>query len=237
MELAFLFFSLALCLLTNASPSGYHKKGHLVSRKVLNTLRQSDAAEDLVSQIQSYMGETKTSIEDLRTTTVDLQRQIVDLQGNFNDLDGVNVFNLAQMANISMSSRLQAPLSNIIDNKYIQTDSTNLFDVCIHTKESSTAPWINFEFSERRFVKEVIIFNRQGCCRERLFPFDLILTDEKGVSRKCQGKSFDVGDPEISSKEQIKVKIECDEFAKSVKLVGLHSKKLLNICEMIIIGF
>jgi len=86
MELAFLFFSLALCLLTNASPSGYHKKGHLVSRKVLNTLRQSDAAEDLVSQIQSYMGETKTSIEDLRTTTVDLQRQIVDLQGNFNDL-------------------------------------------------------------------------------------------------------------------------------------------------------
>merc|ERR1711872_986743 len=27
MQLAFLFFSLALCLLTNASPSGYHKKG------------------------------------------------------------------------------------------------------------------------------------------------------------------------------------------------------------------
>jgi len=123
--------------------------------------------------------------------------------------DGVSDCNLAKLANITLSSqhvKCKGP-SKFIDDKYRH---------------------INFSFSEPRFIKEVIIFNREECCRDRLFPFDLLLIDEDGVERKCQDKSFNVGDAEIQSEDQNKIKIECeDSFCPSHEKL-LPSKKM---CE------
>ena len=73
----------------------------------------------------------------------------------------------------------------------------------------------------------------------RLFPFNLLLTDDKGDERKCQGKSFNVGDPEIPTVTTSPITIFCKDglLASSVKLVGLKEGTILNICEVQIFGY
>ena len=83
----------------------------------------------------------------------------------------------------------------------------------------------------------MVIYNRVDGYQGRLFPFEILVTDKDGLVRKCQGKSFKVGDPEIPSAEENPIRVECD-FLKgnSVKLVAGKVNEYLNICEVEIHG-
>ena len=99
--------------------------------------------------------------------------------------------------------------------------------------------WILFEFDRSRLIREVVIYNRIGSDEaiRRLFPFEIHVIDEDGQINKCQGKSFDIGDPEIPSFKSNPIRIKCgDMHGKSVKLVGMSGNHL-NICEIEIFGY
>merc|ERR1719334_1524079 len=115
-------------------------------------------------------------------------------------------------------------------------------DKCFVTSKSpKISQWILFEFAEPRFINEVVINNRVDCCKERLFPFELHVTNELGQVHKCQGltpgKSFEVGDPEIPSVNTNPIRIQCGNLrGNSVKLVGKVSD-YINIREVNIFGY
>ena len=100
---------------------------------------------------------------------------------------------------------------------------------------------MNFDFGQPRHVYGVVIHNRikpGGCCAGRLFPFDIVVTDENGNRKKCQNKRFNVGDPEIPSARTIPIVIRCgDDFiGNSLKLTTYNTDKYLNVCEITIFG-
>lgn len=109
---------------------------------------------------------------------------------------------------------------------------------CFHTDKSpKKSEWILFEFAEPRFINEVVINNRVDCCKERLFPFELHVTNELGQVHKCQGKPFNVGDPEIPSVNTNPIRVQCGNLrGNSVKLVG-KVNEYINICEVNIFGY
>ena len=83
----------------------------------------------------------------------------------------------------------------------------------------------------------MVIYNRVDCCKERLFPFEILVTDEVGHVHKCQGKAFNVGDPEIPSIATNPIRVKCGNLrGNSVKLVG-KVNEYLNICEVEIYGY
>merc|ERR1711962_557310 len=107
----------------------------------------------------------------------------------------------------------------------------------VTSKAPKISQWILFKFAEPRFINEVVINNRVDCCKERLFPFELHVTNEFGQVHKCQGKSFNVGDPEIPSVNTNPIRIQCGNLrGNSVKLVGKVSD-YINICEVNIFGY
>ena len=82
----------------------------------------------------------------------------------------------------------------------------------------------------------MVIYNRVDCCKERLFPFEILVTDEFGKVRKCQGKSFNIKDKEIPSAATNPIRIDCGNLrGNSVKLVG-KKNEYINICEVEIFG-
>ena len=82
----------------------------------------------------------------------------------------------------------------------------------------------------------MVIYNRVDCCEERLFPFEILITDEFAKVHKCQGKSFDIKDKEISSAATNPIHIDCGNLrGNSVKLVGKKNEHI-NICEVEIFG-
>ena len=82
----------------------------------------------------------------------------------------------------------------------------------------------------------MVIYNRVDCCKERLFPFEILVTNEFGNVRKCQGKSFNIKDKEISSAATNPIRIDCGYLrGNSVKLVGKKNEHI-NICEVEIFG-
>merc|ERR1719334_2573358 len=125
-----------------------------------------------------------------------------------------------------------ANLANLVDGR---GSTTWNWHTCFHTNKNPEE-WILFQFDKPRFIKEVVITNRDdGGARDRLFPFELLVTNEVGQVHKCQGKSFKVGDPEIPSVNTNPIRINCGNLrGNSVKLV-IHNN-WLNICELKIIG-
>ena len=97
--------------------------------------------------------------------------------------------------------------------------------------------WIDFQFDRLWFIHEVVIYNRRDCCMERLFPFEIWVTDDHGQVTICQDKLFNIGDAEIPTKMTNPIFIVCNDLhGKSVKLVG-KSGEALNICEIEIFGY
>merc|ERR1719334_791653 len=125
--------------------------------------------------------------------------------------------------------------STLVDGcKGDKSTSLNLNKCCFHTKKSG---WVLFQFDKPRFINEVVIYNRVDCCKERLFPFEILVTDEAGHVHKCQGKAFDVGAPEIPSAAMNPISVKCGNLkGNSVKLVG-KVNEYLNICEVEIYGY
>ena len=84
----------------------------------------------------------------------------------------------------------------------------------------------------------MVIYNRRdGIAKERLFPFDLLVSDEDGKVRKCQGKSFNIGDPEIPSAKTNPIRIQCGNLrGNSLKLVS-KVNEFLNINEIEIMAY
>merc|ERR1739838_542148 len=114
-----------------------------------------------------------------------------------------NVIDLAKSAQISTSSTYNVgnkySLKTLVDGcTGTKVTSKNLNTCCFHTKKSSSE-WVDFKFAKPKFVRGVVIYNRVDCCKERLLPLEILVRDEKNKLRKCQGKSFKVGDPEIPS--------------------------------------
>ena len=111
----------------------------------------------------------------------------------------------------------------------------SLQQIQAETAPQSSPPWIQFEFHTAYFIGNVEIYNRRDCCKERLFPFDLLILTEDDSWEKCQNKSFDIGDPEIPSVDTEPIVIHCgDVFGKSIKLTTL---RVINICEVKVFGY
>ena len=105
-------------------------------------------------------------------------------------------------------------------------------------EEVTQPPWIQFHFEKSWFISNITIHNRQDCCPERLFPFEILIINEAGVEQRCQDKQFQVGDPEIPNEDTFTIEINCGNLVgNSLKLIGLHEKKILQICEMKIFGW
>ena len=63
------------------------------------------------------------------------------------------------------------------------------------------------------------------------------MTNELGQVHKCQGKTFNVGDPEIPSVNTNPIRVQCGNLrGNSVKLVG-KVNEYINICEVNIFGY
>ena len=106
-----------------------------------------------------------------------------------------------------------------------------------YSYQDGISGWILFQFDRPRFIREVVIYNRADCCIIRLFPFEIHVIDEDGQIKKCQDKSFTIGDPEIPTEKTNPIHIECGNLhGKSVKLAGM-SGEALNICEIEIFGY
>ena len=54
-------------------------------------------------------------------------------------------------------------------------------------------PWVRFQFDESWFIGDVIIHNRRDAVVDRLFPFEMVVTNEAGLEQRCQDKQFQVG--------------------------------------------
>merc|ERR1712168_566169 len=100
-----------------------------------------------------------------------------------------NVVDLAKSAQISTSSTYS------IGNKYslktlvdgctgTKVTAKNLNTCCFHTKKSASE-WVDFRFAKPQFVRGVVIYNRVDCCKDRLFPLEVLVRDEKNQLRKC----------------------------------------------------
>merc|ERR1712142_215763 len=72
-----------------------------------------------------------------------------------------NVVDLAKSAQLSTSSTY----------KIVNT-------CCFHTKKSASE-WVDFRFAKPKYVRGVVIYNRVDCCKERLFPLEVLVRDEK----------------------------------------------------------
>jgi len=145
------------------------------------------------------------------------------------------VADLSKSAKKTASSYYGAYKAKDIDNLVDGRGSTTWdWFTCFHTQKQ-TENWILFQFDKPRFIKEVVITNRVDSMKGRLFPFELLVTNELGQVHKCQGKSFKVGDPEIPSVNTNPISINCGYLrGNSVKLV--IKDNWLNICEFKIIG-
>ena len=112
-------------------------------------------------------------------------------------------------------------------------------------KEGVTQPpWIHFQFEGNWFISNIIIYNRQNFPNRqipainRLFPFEIRIINEAGIEQRCQDKQFQVGDPEIPENSTFPITINCGNLiGSSLKLIGFHEEKILNICEIKIIGW
>merc|ERR1712168_1030383 len=151
-----------------------------------------------------------------------------------------NVVDLAKSAQISTSSTYS------IGNKYslktlvdgctgTKVTAKNLNTCCFHTKKSASE-WVDFRFAKPQFVRGVVIYNRVDCCKDRLFPLEVLVRDEKNKLRKCQGKSFKVGDPEIPSVNTNPIRIDCGAMLGTSVAIRVKNQ-MLNICEVKIFGF
>jgi len=148
------------------------------------------------------------------------------------------VTELAKTSKLAASSYYGRPtesILNLVDGCKIS--ETWDWGCCFHTsKHREKSEWIRFKFDKPQFINYVVIYNRVDCCKERLFPFEILVSDEVGQVRKCQGKSFNIGDPEIPSTATNPIRIECGNLrGNSVKLVG-KVNEYINICEVEIFG-
>ena len=99
--------------------------------------------------------------------------------------------------------------------------------------------WIFFQFDRPRFVREVVIYNWVKF-PQRLFPFEIRVIDEHGRINKCQGKSFDLGNPGVNIQTN-PIRIQCfDLRGNSMRLVGIsdyYQYLSLFVSEIEIIGY
>merc|ERR1712142_231481 len=151
-----------------------------------------------------------------------------------------NVVDLAKSAQISTSSTYSIgnkySLKTLVDGCIgTKLTSKNVNTCCFHTKKSASE-WVDFRFAKPKFVRGVVIYNRVDCCKERLFPLEVLVRDEKNKLRKCQGKSFKVGDPEIPSVNTNPIRIDCGAMLGTSVAIRVKNQ-MLNICEVKIFGF
>merc|ERR1712168_808670 len=151
-----------------------------------------------------------------------------------------NVVDLAKSAQLSTSSTYNIgntySLKTLVDGCIgTKLTSKNVNTCCFHTKKSASE-WVDFRFAKPKFVRGVVIYNRVDCCKERLYPLEVLVRDEKNQLRKCQGKSFKVGDPEIPSKDTNPIRIDCGAMLGTSVAIRVKNQ-MLNICEVKIFGF
>jgi len=76
-----------------------------------------------------------------------------------------------------------------------------------------------------------------SCCWKRLFPFEIRIIDANSNERKCQGKAFNVGDKEIPSPKTNPIRINCGNLiGTSLRLISFNKERILNLCEIKIMG-
>jgi len=151
-----------------------------------------------------------------------------------------NVIDIAKSAQISTSSTYNYgntySLKTLVDGcTGTKVNANNLNTCCFSTKKSGSE-WVDFRFSKPQFVKGVVIYNRVDCCKERLFPMEVLVRDENNKLWQCQGKSFKVGDPEIPSVDTNPIRIDCGSMRGTSVAIRIKNQ-ILNICEVKIFGF
>ena len=96
-------------------------------------------------------------------------------------------------------------------------------------------PWIQFEFNQTQIIGKVVIHNREDCCEDRLFPFEILIEEKSGKIKRCRENLYDIGDPQIPSNKTNPIEVICGKNGKTgkfMKLVGHHAEKVLNLCEV-----
>ena len=104
------------------------------------------------------------------------------------------------------------------------------------SQQQPGSQWVNFKFAKPQFIRGVVIYNRVDCCKERLFPVEILVRDEFNHLHKCQGKSFKVGDPEIPSVNTNPIRIDCGAVRGTAVVIRVQNR-ILNICEVKIFGY
>merc|ERR1711990_144249 len=90
-----------------------------------------------------------------------------------------NVVDLAKSAQLSTSSTYNIgntySLKTLVDGCIgTKLTSKNVNTCCFHTKKSASE-WVDFRFAKPKYVRGVVIYNRVDCCKERLFPLEVLV--------------------------------------------------------------
>ncbi|XP_019618512.1 PREDICTED: uncharacterized protein LOC109465602, partial [Branchiostoma belcheri] len=97
---------------------------------------------------------------------------------------------------------------------------------CTHTRQTDN-PWWRVNLGSSRSVGDVVIFNRQDCCQERLSPFRLHVGDSPHV-----GSNPTCGGDHVVPAGQTAITVDC--HGRTGRYVGilLPTKQSLTLCEV-----